>query len=100
MSSLRRTMAAGFTLSEAVTLEEVQAQGEALLLPTDSLFQEHPILLLKSAGAEARVRSGAPITDSSVPDGTYRIYGRDGGFLCLSQAKGGTLTSIKNFFGV
>ena len=29
----------------------------------------------------------------------YRIYSRDGQFLCLSRAEGGTLTSIKNFFG-
>ena len=62
------------TLAEAVTLEEVQERGETLLLPTDSLFQEYPILLLKSAGAETRVRGGAPITDPGVPDGTYRIY--------------------------
>ena len=33
MSSLRRTMAAGFTLEDAVTLERVQEGGEALLLP-------------------------------------------------------------------
>ncbi len=100
MSSLRRTMAAGFPLSEAVTLEEVQARGEELLLPVDSLFQEHPILLLKSPGAETRVRNGAPVADPSLSDGTYRVYGRDGSFLCLSRARGGTLTSIKNFFGV
>ncbi|MCI8909758.1 MAG: tRNA pseudouridine(55) synthase TruB [Oscillibacter sp.] len=99
MSSLRRTMAAGFTLSEAVTLEDVQSQGEALLLPTDSLFQQHPILLLKSAGAEARVCNGGPLTDPSLPDGTYRVYSRDKTFLCLSQAQNGVLTSIKNFFG-
>lgn len=97
--SLRRTMAAGFTLDQAVTLEDVQAQGEALLLPTDSLFAQYPIFLLKSAGKEKRVRSGNPITDPSIPDGTYRVYGQNREFLCLSQAKGGTLTSIKNFFG-
>ena len=44
MSSLRRTMAAGFTLKDAATLEDVQAQGESLLLPTDSLFADSPIL--------------------------------------------------------
>uniref|UniRef100_UPI0025F7DDFB tRNA pseudouridine(55) synthase TruB n=1 Tax=uncultured Oscillibacter sp. TaxID=876091 RepID=UPI0025F7DDFB len=48
MYSLRRTMAAGFTLDQAVTLEDVQCRGEELLLPTDSLFSQHPILLLKS----------------------------------------------------
>lgn len=100
MDFLRRTMAAGFTLAEAVTVAEVQERGEALLLPTDSLFQAYPAVTLRSPGQERRVRSGAPVTDPSVPDGTCRIYGRDGSFLCLSQARGGTLTSIKNFFGV
>lgn len=97
--SLRRTMAADFTLDQAVTLEDVQAQGEALLLPTDSLFAQYPIFYLKSAGKEKRVRSGNPITVPSISDGTYRVYGQNREFLCLSQAKGGTLTSIKNFFG-
>lgn len=99
LRSLRRTMAAGFTLDQAVSLEDVQSGGEALLLPTDSLFAQHPSLHLRSPGKEKRVRSGNPITAPSVPDGTYRVYGQNGDFLCLSQARGGVLTSIKNFFG-
>ena len=99
LASLRRTMAAGFTLEDAVTLEDVQAQGEALLLPTDSLFADSPILLLKTAREEKRVRCGNPITMPGIPDGTYRVYGQDRTFLCLSRAENGTLTSIKNFFG-
>ena len=97
--SLRRTMAAGFTLADAVTLEDVQKQGEALLLPADSLFAQHPILLLRSDKTEKRVLNGNPVTDPGLPDGVYRVYGQDGAFLCLSRAEGGTLTSIKNFFG-
>ena len=97
--SLRRTMAAGFTLEQAVTLEEVQEKGEALLLPADSLFAQHPALHLPSSKQEKRVRNGGAITDASLPDGTYRVYGRNGDFLCLSRAQCGTLTSIKNFFG-
>ena len=99
LASLRRTMAAGFTLEDAVTLEDVQAQGEALLLPTDSLFADSPILLLKTDREEKRVRCGNPITMPGIPDGTYRVYGQDRTFLCLSRAENGTLTSIKNFFG-
>lgn len=97
--SLRRTMAAGFTLDQAVTLEEVQEKGSELLMPTDSMFTEHPILLLKSEKAEKRVRCGNPITMPGTADGTYRIYGQKGDFLCLSRAENGTLTSIKNFLG-
>ena len=99
MYSLRRTMAAGFTLDDAVTLEDVQRQGEELLLPADSLFSQHPILLLKSEKLEKRVRCGNPISLPGTADGTYRVYSQDRQFLCLSQARGGTLTSIKNFFG-
>ena len=99
MYSLRRTMAAGYTLAQAVTLEDVQERGEDVLLPTDSIFAQYPALQLKSAKQEKRVRNGNAFTDESVPDGAYRVYGQDGTFLCLSQAKEGTLTSIKNFFG-
>ena len=99
MYALRRTMAAGYTLAQAVTLEDVQARGEELLLPGDSLFAEYPALPLRSAGQEKRVRNGGAITDSTLPDGTYRVYSRNGDFLCLSRAERGTLTSIKNFFG-
>lgn len=97
--SLRRTMAAGFTLEHAVTLQNVQSQGAELLLPTDSLFQSYPILLLRSEKQEKRVRCGNPITAPDLPDGIYRVYGQSRDFLCLSRAADGTLTSIKNFFG-
>ena len=99
MSSLRRTMAAGFTLDQAVTLDQAQEQGEALLLPTDSLFSHYPIFLLKSERAEKRVRTGNPLSVSSLTDGTYRVYSQQGEFLCLSRCTAGTLTSLKNFFG-
>ena len=97
MSSLRRTMAAGYSLAEAVTLEDVQEKGAALLRPVDSLFQGHPALTVRSPGQEKRVRCGNPIT-LPVADGTYRLYGLAGEFLCLTQARGGALTSLKNFF--
>ena len=99
MSSLQRTMAAGFTLDQAVTLDQAQEQGEALLLPTDSLFSHYPIFLLKSERAEKRVRNGNPLSVSSLTDGTYRVYSQQGEFLCLSRCTAGTLTSLKNFFG-
>ena len=96
--SLRRTMAAGFTLAQAVTMEEVQAQGEALLQPLDGLFAQYPALTVRSPGQEKRVRCGNPITLPGTADGTYRVYGREGEFLCLSQARDGALTAVKNFF--
>lgn len=96
--SLRRTMAAGFSLDQAVTLEDVEARGEALLLPLDRFFSRYPAYIIRSPGKETRVRNGGAITDARLADGTYRVYGADGTFLCLSEAKGGALASLKNFF--
>ena len=97
--SLRRTMAAGFTLEQAVTLADVQEQGDALLLPVDRFFAQYPTLTLPSARLEKLCRCGNPLTIPGTPDGVYRLYGQNGDFLCLSRAEGGLLTSIKNFFG-
>lgn len=100
MAALRRTMAAGFTLSDAVTLEQVQAEGEALLRPVDSLFRDRPAYVLPTPRAVARCRNGNPVSVSEpLPEGEYRVYDPEGDFLCLSRLEGGVLTSIKNFFG-
>ena len=98
MSALERTMAAGFTLSEAVTLEQVQAQKELLLRPTDSLFRSYGAYHIADAETERRCRCGNPIR-SDVKNGIYRVYGMDGSFLALSRAEDGVLTAIRNFFG-
>ena len=98
MSSLRRTMAAGFTASQAVTLEEVQEKGEELLLPVDSYFAPHPAYTVPNAAAERRVRNGNFI-ETDLAEGLYRVYSRDGEFLCLSRQEKGLLVSVKNFFG-
>lgn len=97
--SLRRTMAAGFTLDQTVTIEDVQERGESLLLPTDRFFAAYPALTLPDARQEKLCRCGNPLKLPGVKNGTYRVYGINGEFLCLSRAEGGTLTSLKNFFG-
>ncbi len=100
MYSLRRTMAAGFTLDESVTLEQMQDEGEALLRPADSLFRDRPEYRLKTAKQEERCRNGNPFfIRENLPEGEYRVYGRERDFLCLSRLQGDTMTSLKNFFG-
>ena len=100
MSSLRRTVAAGFTLEEAVTLDRVQEEGEALLAPLDSLFRQHPAYRIRHPRVDALCRNGNPFTvRQELPEGVYRVYGQSGEFLCLSRLEGGVMTSLKNFFG-
>lgn len=101
LAALRRTRSAGFSLNEAVTLEQV-AQAEdptALLLPVDSYFAGHPILLLKEGAAEKRLRNGSPLSLDG-RDGTYRVYSSRQEFLALARLERGRLTTIKSFFEV
>lgn len=98
MYSLRRTMAAGFTLEQALSLEDIQRAGDSCLLPVDSLFADYPAFTLPTVLLERRVRNGNPITAENLTDGLYRVYDRTGVFLCLSRAERGTLRSVKNFF--
>ena len=98
MAALTRTMAAGFTLDEAVSIDDAQEQGGKLLRPVDSLFRQYPAYRIDYAEAERRCRCGNPIRAFNSKDGMYRVYGQDGTFLALSRCENGVLTSIKNFF--
>jgi len=100
MSSLRRTMAAGFSIQNAVTLEQVQTLKDALLLPVDSLFADYPCLILPSLKVERLVRNGNPVAIPNLTPGElYRVYSKDRVFLCLSRYQNGQLRCVKNFFG-
>ena len=102
MSSLRRTMAAGFTLEQSLTLEQVMQANDpaALLLPVAAYFSDRPELQLNAA-LEKKVRNGMTVVVPQVSDGEYRVYGAERGeFLALCRAENGKLTTIKSFFEV
>ena len=100
MYSLRRTMAAGFTLAEAVTLEQAAQGREALLQPTDNFFRDCPAVALTTPRQEKLCRNGNPVPFSGLEEHCrYRVYSLEGDFLCLSRYREGQLVSIKNFFG-
>ena len=101
MSALRRTMAAGFTLEDAVTMEQVQAAADpaALLLPVDAYFAGRPAVTLRP-DAEKRVRNGMTIPMPGPAPGEYRVYGAQGEFLALGRCDGRMLYTIKSFFAV
>ena len=98
MATLRRTKAAGFDLSRAVTLEQILgAEHPAeLLLPVDAYFKAYPALTIQGE-PERRCRNG---NDFSSPgeDGTFRVYGADGEFLMLGRRQAGVMTTVKSFF--
>ena len=104
MSSLRRTRAGSFTLSQAVTMQQVLdfAAGQdpqQLLMPVDAVFAAHPPLIV-TLGQAAKLKNGAQVRDWQFQPGTYRVYAEDGEFLLLGRVEGGVLTTIKSFFEV
>ena len=102
MSSLRRTMASGFTLAQAHPLEEVLACPDpaALLLPVDGCFADLPRLDLPPKGTRA-VRNGQSVPRPGLAAGEYRLYdGETGEFLALARAEQGRLVTVKSFFSV
>lgn len=98
MTALRRTMAAGFSIAEAVTLEAVQAHGASLLLPLNEYFRAYPRFVVQNETQEKRAYNGNPFSVRGVADGDYRVYDRAGRFLSLSHVEGGEARAIKNFF--
>ncbi|HJH62417.1 MAG TPA: tRNA pseudouridine(55) synthase TruB [Firmicutes bacterium] len=99
MSSLRRTMAAGYTLDDAVGLEQLLALPDPAgrLLPVDSCFAHLPALTLTPAQAR-RVRNGGAF--SFAQEGVWRVYDPAGAFLAVCRGAHGRLTTIKSFFEV
>ena len=103
MSALRRTEAGGFTVSDAVTIGEMQSlkdEGRAgeRLLPVDTLFSRETACTA-SGEEERRIRCGNDYK-TELPDGVYRVYGESGAFLMLGRAEAGVMKTIKSFFEV
>ena len=101
MSSLRRTKAGCYDLSQSISMETLLQQEDpcSLLLPVDSLFAHLPAHTVGEKQLKA-VYNGAAVKASQLPDGSYRVYAPDSSFLLLGEAKSGMLRTIKSFFEV
>ena len=100
MSALRRTLAGGFVLADALPLEQVLSAPDpaALLRPVDACFSEYGAVEL-AGRALFKAQNGSPFPCPGVPDGTYRFYGPGGEFLLLGRCEAGTGRTVKSFFG-
>ena len=104
MASLRRTMAAGFTLEDAVPLSDVLSTEDParLLRPVESCFSALPAFTLTDVLDEKRLRNGAPVPllGKETPQGPYRVYSAGGEFLALGRTEQDALLTVKSFFEV
>ncbi|MEQ1599915.1 MAG: tRNA pseudouridine(55) synthase TruB [Methylotenera sp.] len=84
---LRRTETAGYLLSQAITIEQLEALSlearEALLLPVDSAIESLPKVIL-NVDAAFYVMQGQPVWQAGkTPAGDLRLYDENNGFLGL-----------------
>jgi tRNA pseudouridine55 synthase len=100
MTALRRTRIGGYDVRDAYTvtapLEMDRASAESLLLPLDSLFSDLPAVTLSGVN-EAHCRNGRPFS-LPLPDGRYRLYGKDGQFLMIAAAASENVIAVKRFY--
>ncbi len=100
MAQLRRVQAGQYSIRDAVALEELlnTENPEQYLHSVDSLFSNYAALTLTQK-QELRCRNGNSFSLNQ-PDGTYRVYGKNGEFLALCRVENGIMSTIKSFFEV
>ena len=105
MTALRRTMAAGFSLDDAVSLEqatELAQTGELnqRILPIEYIFREYPEVTVTGPQAIRFQNGGALAKDRlkvQLTDGIYRVKAPDGVFLGLGKPEADELKILKLF---
>ena len=84
---LRRTETAGYLLSQAVTIEQLEAMSivarEVLLLPVDSAIDNLPRVILNSDAAYYLMQGQAVWQAGKLPNGDLRLYDEQNNFLGL-----------------
>ena len=100
MAALRRVTAGEYTIEESVPLQTLleTEEPEQHLRPVDSMFRNYPAVTLTEK-QELRCRNGNSFS-ISLPDGTYRAYGKDGEFLMLAKVEDGVMSTVKSFWEV
>ncbi len=106
LTALRRTSTGGFSLADALTLEQLEALGaeqrDARLLAPDALCLAVPAITLDAVASKA-FGHGQVIAISDQLAGEFRIYADDGRFLGIGMIAGAdnraTLTAVRLMSG-
>jgi len=103
LSSLRRTAAGNFSVSEAHTIGEIEKHAEEgtlekLIKPIDILFGEFPRFVLSEPQLR-RCLCGNSF-EAEARDGRYRVYDSKGDFLMLGNVENGIMSTVKSFYEV
>ena len=100
MTALRRTRVGGYDVRNAHTVaalsEMDRDEAEKLLLPLDSVFSDLRAVTLSDLN-EAHCRNGRPFS-LQLPDGSYRLYDKDGQFLMVASVESEQVHALKRFY--
>lgn len=106
MTELRRTKANGFSIENAVTLEQLEEAVNSgnisgLLIPVDSALSEYPVIKVTEAQAK-RFRNGGELSLERLRYprtlGYFRIYDPDGNFIGIGEIGQKDCLEIKRVF--
>ena len=100
MTALCRTYTAGFSIDDAYTTEQIEGteNPSSLLQATDTLFSHLSEIHLNEK-QEKSIVNGVRMTWRQGTEGvTYRVYGADGRFLCISKLTDMKLVLVKSFW--
>lgn len=106
LTKLRRTRANGFDVSQAVTLEELEAasekgEAEGLLIPLEKALGEYPEVHVTEAQAK-RFSNGGELALERLKCpkicGFFRVYGPENRFLGLGEIADGDSLEVKRVY--
>lgn len=100
MTDLRRTKTASFNIKDAYTIEQLEQESDvySLLMPVDKLFSDLPEIRLNEKQEKSIINGVRMTWRTGIENQSYRVYGADGRFLCVSEIKDSKLVLIKSFW--
>ena len=100
MTSLRRTATGRFSIEDAYTLDELDEIRDlsVTLKPTDTMFYDLPAITLNEKQEKSIINGVRMTWRTGVEGETYRVYGADGRFLCISKLVDMRLVLVKSFW--
>ena len=100
MTELRRTKTAAFEIKDAYTIEQLQQENDVqtLLMPVDNLFSDLPGIKLNEKQEKSIINGVRMTWRTGIENQSYRVYGADGRFLCVSEIKDSKLVLVKSFW--
>lgn len=100
MAELERIKSGPFDLENSIKLELLEENPDLIeenIISPDALFNYEKITVNKKL--EEKIKNGQPVKVSGTENNvTYKVYGPEENFLCISKAEGDLLKMVQSFY--